>query len=192
MMVRMRGVVLAVAAGAVVGAAGTASAGKLITGKQIKDRSIGLRDLSVAAREALYGQDGLNGEKGDRGPAGAPGVQGPPGLATLSDVEAPPTYQCASGGGSCQVGTSDAHCPAGSHVIAGGFVTDTPDNVVGWNRKVSNGWSVIATSYTAAPSAVRAYAVCVSGSGVKRTAAAAATRADHARALRTLRARASR
>jgi len=45
----------------------------VITGKQIKDGSIGTKDLSAKARASLRGQTG------PQGPAGPQGVQGPPG-----------------------------------------------------------------------------------------------------------------
>lgn len=72
----------------------SSSAVRLITGKQVKDRSLGVRDLSPAARRSLRGQRGatgpagppglatvagVRGETGAPGPAGPVGPQGPPG-----------------------------------------------------------------------------------------------------------------
>ena len=54
------------------GTAGAASSG-LITGAQIKDRSIGLVDLSGNARHALKGAKGDTGAKGVTGDRGAKG-----------------------------------------------------------------------------------------------------------------------
>ena len=59
------------------GTAGAASG--LITGAQIKDRSIGLVDLSGNARHALKGQQGPRGLQGVAGPTGATGAAGAPG-----------------------------------------------------------------------------------------------------------------
>jgi hypothetical protein len=56
--------------------AGTQVVTRLVTGGQIKDGSIQLKDLSPAARRALKGNRGLRGLPG---PAGAQGLQGLPG-----------------------------------------------------------------------------------------------------------------
>ena len=63
-------------------------AAKLITGKQIADRSLTLKDLSPSAVSALQGKTGAQGPAGApgaQGPAGPPGAQGPPG-AGAADV----------------------------------------------------------------------------------------------------------
>ncbi len=60
---------------ALAGTAGAASSG-LITGAQIKDRTIGLVDLSGNARDALKGQQGPRGLQGVAGPAGSAGAAG--------------------------------------------------------------------------------------------------------------------
>src|SRR3954469_12566968 len=76
--------------------AGTAAAGpaakKLLTGKDIKDGSIGIVDLSSSTRVGLkgargpagpQGDNGVSGAKGDTGaagPAGPTGATGPTGL----------------------------------------------------------------------------------------------------------------
>jgi hypothetical protein len=72
-----------------VGSAGGAVAGSLITGKQIKDgtitsadvkdRSLATTDLSPAAITALAGRSGPAGATGPAGPAGATGQAGVPG-----------------------------------------------------------------------------------------------------------------
>jgi hypothetical protein len=73
---------LAFILGLVVATAGTATAAKLITGKQIKDGSISSKDLSkaVQAQLAKTGLAGPAGPKGDPGPAGGPS-NGPAGGA---------------------------------------------------------------------------------------------------------------
>jgi Collagen triple helix repeat (20 copies) len=93
-------VVVAVAALAIGGAA-TAGAAKLLTGKDIKDGSIELRDISRKARASLVGQRGAPGTPGLAGPAGAagatgatgatgpPGVNGNPGAAGTSGSAGP-------------------------------------------------------------------------------------------------------
>jgi hypothetical protein len=57
----------------------TSSAARLITGKQVKDRSLTEKDLSRKAVAALRGRPG------PAGPAGPQGAQGPPGTAAPTD-----------------------------------------------------------------------------------------------------------
>jgi len=75
------GMALAFVLGLVIATAGTATAAKLITGKQIKDGTISTKDLSKALRAQLQkarvpgpaGPQGPLGETGARGEAGAAG-----------------------------------------------------------------------------------------------------------------------
>ncbi len=79
------GMALAFALGLLIASAGTATAAKLITGKQIKDGSISSKDLSKAVRAQLR-KAGVAGPVGSQGPKGD---QGPPGQAATpaaSDV----------------------------------------------------------------------------------------------------------
>jgi len=76
--------------------AGTAAAGpaakKLLTGKDIKDGSIGIVDLSSSTRVGLKGAKGANGStgpKGDTGPAGATGPAGPAGPTGATGPQGP-------------------------------------------------------------------------------------------------------
>lgn len=63
--------------GLVLASAGPTVAGKLITGKDIKNGSIALSDLSPAVQALLAKATG----KGEPGPPGPPGPSGPPGPA---------------------------------------------------------------------------------------------------------------
>jgi hypothetical protein len=65
------------------GAAGTATAGKLLTGDDIKDGSIQLKDLSKKAQHGLHGQTGAQGAAGTPGAPGTPGQAGSPAPAVL-------------------------------------------------------------------------------------------------------------
>ena len=59
---------------------GASAAGGLVTGQQVKDRSLHGRDFSLRARRVLRrsrGPRGALGKKGDAGPSGPPGPQGP-------------------------------------------------------------------------------------------------------------------
>lgn len=70
-----------------IGIAATAGAARLITGSDIRDGSIGLRDLSRRARAALRGAAGATGPagaqgaQGTQGPAGTNGAAGAPGTS---------------------------------------------------------------------------------------------------------------
>ena len=75
------GVVLAFVLGVLVASAGTATAAKLLTGKQIKNGSIARKDLSTGVRAELSesakpGPQGPAGPAGPQGPAGAKGANG--------------------------------------------------------------------------------------------------------------------
>jgi len=59
---------------------GGATAAGLITGKQIRNHTIGLVDLKKTAQKALRGERGLRGLSGPAGPAGPQGPAGPAGL----------------------------------------------------------------------------------------------------------------
>jgi hypothetical protein len=156
--------------------AGTAGATSyvLITGKQIKDGSVGLADLSSKTKKALKGQrgprgftgvSGPTGLAGPAGPAGAPGAQGAPGGFDPNKVSysSGPIVTVSPG----NEATSVAPCPAGSKVIGGGFysiawldgglyVTDQGplDDGSGWFMDFYNSASALDNAD------VQAYAVC--------------------------------
>jgi hypothetical protein len=67
----------------------TGSAARLITGKQVKDRSLTRKDLSrrtIASLRGAQGPAGPAGPPGAAGPAGPRGPQGPPGAAPQNVV----------------------------------------------------------------------------------------------------------
>ena len=74
------GIILAFVLGIVIAGAGTATAARLITGKQIKDGSIASKDLSKSVRKQLA-KAGVAGPAGPAGPAGVAGVAGAAGVA---------------------------------------------------------------------------------------------------------------
>jgi hypothetical protein len=148
----------------------TATAAKLITGKQIKDGSIGLVDLSAKAKNALKGKQGPSGPQGPQGPAGLAGAAGVPGPAGGFDpakvsyvygetVEVLP--------GTVDVpteGEATALCPAGAKVTGGGMffaqLDDNYDIVDNGPLGDGSGWSVIVANGSADSAFIAAYAVC--------------------------------
>jgi hypothetical protein len=92
---RIRGnlrMIVAVAIAALAVGATGAVAGSLITGKDIKNGSVKMKDLSKKVRAQLEGgpvangQDGKDGADGQNGPAGADGVDGVDGLDAVTKV----------------------------------------------------------------------------------------------------------
>jgi hypothetical protein len=100
--------------------AGTATAGGvLITGKQIKNGSVGLADLSSSAKSALKGQRGPVGPMGPQGAPGPAGALGPVGgfdPAKLQYITGP-KVTLAPG----QTASATAYCPPNTAAVSGGF-----------------------------------------------------------------------
>ena len=96
------GTALAFMLGLLVATAGTATAAKLITGKQIKDGSISSKDLSKAVRAQLTktgvtGPAGSQGAKGDPGSKGDTGTKGETGTRGHSAWDTIPAGQTVTG-----------------------------------------------------------------------------------------------
>lgn len=111
------GAVVAIAA-VVLAGAGSATAARVITGKQIKNSSITGADVK---NRSLRRGDFRPGElpAGARGPQGAPGAQGPPGAAGAPGfgvLRYPQTVTTFSIGQAEQIGTS---CPSGTFPTGG-------------------------------------------------------------------------
>jgi hypothetical protein len=102
----------------------TAAGVALITGKQIKDGSIGLADLSPRAKAGLRGARGPQGRQGVPGSQGSPGATGPAGAAGGFDPAkityvVGPTVVVLPG----NVGGAQAFCPPNTTAISGGFTS---------------------------------------------------------------------
>jgi hypothetical protein len=96
-------------------AATSAGATKFITGGDIKNGSIGLKDLSKAAKRGLKGKTGPAGPAGATGPTGPQGPAGPASLSTTvrsKDFPAPANDTV----------TGEVRCPDGM-VATGGSVS---------------------------------------------------------------------
>lgn len=119
----------------VVALGGSATAGKLITGKQVKNGSItslDLRDGSVSGLDVADGSltdadlgelvQGPKGPRGPQGPRGLPGPIGSPGSSGLSYVVQSNSVPKSS------TRTWSADCGAGTRAIGGGLSSSTPSS----------------------------------------------------------------
>jgi hypothetical protein len=129
----MRAALIAAIVAAVVSAStATATTAIVITGAQIKDGSIQVKDLSSKARTAFRGQRGPRGPAGapgGQGLTGAPGAQGPAGPAGANGGFNPAKVVFRVGPATTIVGGSvlnvlTATCATGETAIAGGFFSD--------------------------------------------------------------------
>jgi hypothetical protein len=141
---------------------GPAEAGRLLTGKQIRDGSITGRDI----RDASVGYNDINskladiidepgpkgpaGPAGPVGPAGPQGAQGPQGPQGPAGLNATSDITTISGEGAVpdgQVAVYTLPCPDGTTAISGGFYADsgmvyysapTDPERTGWDAALDN------------------------------------------------------
>jgi len=111
-------------------AGGTATASKLITGKDIKNGSIKLADLSAGTKSAL---------KGKTGPRGPQGPAGPSSIGQLTTVASPEVPF-----GTEIVTAATAYCPSGQRVVSGGGVSISDQEIAATMPTAGRtGWFVI-------------------------------------------------
>jgi hypothetical protein len=152
-----------------IGFASSATAGVIVTGKQIKDGTIASRDLRDASLrgadvkdESLTGADFVVPPVGPPGPKGDPGPQGPSGRAGLFYKIEPRIIA------KNDTETWGALCGSGSQVISGGGSADTQglayltesaplEGRTGWWVGIRNTTTSSVTGY--------AWALCVSATG---------------------------
>lgn len=168
----------------VVSMSGTAVAAKLITGKQIRNRTITRVDISKGTIRGLEGLDGIDGLDG------APGPQGPQGPAGPNWSVTPVGASYTLGPGAVDI--VDASCPAGQSAISGGWYTNASGGAFvdktydgrSWSLGVDNFDSGIAVEAEVwafcAPVGVAARAARTSDFG-SAASDLAARRAQHAR-----------
>lgn len=121
----------------------------------------------AAGAKGATGAAGAAGAVGTQGPAGATGSQGPGGSTGPSGtsgyevVEGPIAEGSKSG---INLSTSIAKCPAGKHVLGGGFHTLSGSNgtiyVADDGPVGSTEWEVLLTNSTLGAYTMRAYAIC--------------------------------
>lgn len=144
-------VAIAVLVAAVSG--GAASAGRLITGAQIQDRSVATRDLALSARPKA-------GRVGPAGPAG--------GLNGVRAVESPPIAYGPFGSDSSVIALK-AVCPAGTKLVGGGYrhlaqgATSIAHSVIHNAPAGDNGWGIVLVNLDEVGDELIVVAQCASG-----------------------------
>ena len=153
-----------------------------ITGKDVKNRSLGTGKLSASALGSLAGERGPAGPQGPAGakgepgkpgatgPAGATGEQGPQGAAGVTNIE----YRVSSGKSVPKDGTvgDQVNCTSGKAVLGGGaaqFPSGAPARIVssapGGANGNSTGWSVQVHNEGGSAFTAFAWAVCANVTG---------------------------
>jgi hypothetical protein len=130
-----------------------------ITGKDVKNRSLGAAKLSASALGSLAGERGPAGPQGPAGPKGDPGKQGPTGPAGATGQQGPQgaagvtniEYRVSSGVSVPKDGdaSDQVNCTSGKAALGGGaaqFPSGAPMRVIssapGGANGTSTGWSV--------------------------------------------------
>jgi len=123
------GLALTFVLGMIVATAGSATAARLVTGKQVKDGSITTKDLSKGLRAqlkkaGLRGPQGARGPQGDKGTQGAQGPQGDKGTLGTPGANGSPAFGALLGRG--------VNVPAGTSFLApsGQLAADANENNV--------------------------------------------------------------
>lgn len=149
----------------------------LITGKQIKNGSIGLVDISAGAKRTLKGNRGtrgLAGPPGQPGPPGAQGAQGNPGAQGQPGAQGPPglsnVQHVSSTSPADPDGIHTVDCPAGKYVTGGGGIEQS---AYLWSSRPLDGdtWIIAGD----AGSTMTAFAICANLSAPPTTSAALMT-----------------
>ena len=158
---------LAFLIGVLVATAGTATAAKLITGKQIKDGSISAKDLSKAVRSQLAkaGVPGPQGAQGLQGVTGSPGPKGDKGDSGATNAV---TRRVSAEAAPAAVKAVQVSCEPGETVTGGGASDDLGsagvyvirNAPVPGNQVKSTGWQVSYHNTTGVSHTVWAYVLC--------------------------------
>jgi hypothetical protein len=128
----------------------------LITGLQIKDKSIGFKDISNTAVARLRGRVGPAGPEGTPGLDGAPGPAGGFDPNKVSYALGTATYV-----GAGQVVTLAVPCPTGLKAIAGGGFNSISRIGASMAAPDGTGWFLIVYNDTSVPVPnAQAFAVC--------------------------------
>jgi hypothetical protein len=130
------GMAAAFVLGLLIATAGTATAARLITGKQIRDGSITQRDLAKSVRAQLT-RAGAPGPKGETGPAGDAGPTGPAGRSALAPLRSGEVLRGSVGGQVTLAAGDESYVvetlpiPAAEELTDGKVIVDGPYEDVG-------------------------------------------------------------
>jgi|1185.fasta_scaffold357496_1 hypothetical protein len=127
---------------------------------ELRDRSLGVRDLSRRARAAL------------RGPQGPPGPAGPPGSAAAGGAGGSGTVTVKTAAGSVGaapvdqevLATATATCDPGQRVVSGGASTGDPAIAsihASFPAATGSAWTVTVGNDTTTARAFTVFAVCI-------------------------------
>jgi hypothetical protein len=144
--------------------AATATTAVVITGAQIKDGSIQVKDLSRKARIALRGQRGprgfagLDGAPGATGATGATGARGADGGFDPNKVTLRQDEQKSIPAGALE--TLTATCASGERAISGGWIGATGATFTALPLPASGTYQVTIENYEPYAFTASVYAVC--------------------------------
>ena len=160
-----------------VGPIGTAAASHLITGKDIKNGTIELSDLSRHARLELQGGRGPQGSQGQRGQPGVPGTPGAPGtpgVLAFAHVNSDGSLDAAHARNIApsdlvEVGTS-SYCFSGLNPAPGNVVA-TPDafDPESLSKQTQSGLGT-GEAYVGCPAGTQAFVITTVGGSFARSA----------------------
>ena len=129
-----------------------------LTGRDLKNRSIGSSKLDGTALAELEGPQGASGPAGPTGPSGPAGPAGPSAVGGLTPV----TSAQVSFAGQYAT-TVTAYCPAGQRVVSGGGASISLSGIAASQANVTRtGWFVVGGTNdpSVANQYVQAYAQC--------------------------------
>lgn len=145
---------------------GSATAAKLITGRQIKDGSITSRDIQ---NDTLTYADVSGSLVEDISYAIGPGPTGPPGPTGIASIlTVTQRVELCGGTTDCSIGVASVQCPAGTRPVSGGGVAISLNGLflstAAGSGGQATGWSAGGDNYgSAAGGYVDVYAYCSSG-----------------------------
>jgi Collagen triple helix repeat (20 copies) len=149
-----------------------------ITGKDVKNRSLGAGKLSPTAVSSLVGEAGPAGPQGEKGAPGPTGPQGPAGPQGEPGPEGPQGYQGPQGSSGLrewekvvspgwgvdpgQVGTVAVPCPFGKVALGGGASTSNALTYIVDSAPYNDGdgWGAKFHNTSDEPAAIYAWALC--------------------------------
>ena len=148
-----------------------------LTGRDVKNRSLGTSKLSGNAVISLAGQPGAAGPQGPQGAKGEPGPAGPAGPKGETGQEGPMgpightgaqgnagwTYRVSDGiyVAPERYGQATVNCPDNSQKVLGGGGSSTNDRTYHFQSSPSGaGWTVVARNTSSTGATIYAWVIC--------------------------------